>query len=279
MTIYLSAEVVSGLGEETFWLWFKKEFPSSVFGIPDKMGPDDVVLRYSTLGPATVKGRTIALLWELHPEMKKVLGSNKHWDIVISKIDACARESTHRVLASEAMAPYYESFGSYAVLPIGVDTELFKPSQDKQTLKKKYGLEKHKKIVFWCGTSHPMKGYNTLVEHSKTVKDEAYIVVWKDQHTRSFAQLAGPTKEFTRVSQQTLSELMACSDVFACTGRLKPFFMVEWEAQACGLPFIMLSGDREFTPSGREGLMARGWDRKTARDTWAQYLSSLGVRW
>ena len=35
MKIYLNPEVASGLGEDTFWMWFKREFPNSEFLSPN----------------------------------------------------------------------------------------------------------------------------------------------------------------------------------------------------------------------------------------------------
>ena len=61
--IYLNAEVISGLGEDTFWTWFKREFPTSSFDKPKTLTEKDIVLRYSTLGPLNVfPVKTVAFL-------------------------------------------------------------------------------------------------------------------------------------------------------------------------------------------------------------------------
>src|SRR5690348_830337 len=111
--IYLQPEVRSGLGEDTFWTWFAREFPESSFDLPPGgiLNPDDVVLQYSTLGPPRTQGGiTVALCWELYPEMRRALGSAE-WDGVIERTRECARACTHRVVASAACREFYEDCG------------------------------------------------------------------------------------------------------------------------------------------------------------------------
>lgn len=276
--IYLNAEVVSGLGEDTFWTWFKREFPTSSFDLPPYLKQGDLVLQYSTLGPYT-RGRYVALMWELHPEMKAVFGSDE-WDPVIRKIQACGALAYHRALASNSMISYYEHLGPYSVLPIGVDTDLFRPLVSlKPLLRSKYQLPQNKTIGIWVGTSHRMKGFEKVLQYSHDHPDIYWIIVWKQ--AQGAVGVLGPHKTFVKVPQETLAELMSAADFFACTGALKPYFMVEWEAMACNVPFIMLCGEREFRVSSRprDEVFSRGWDRKTAKATWATYLSALGATW
>ena len=274
--IYLSAEVVSGLGEDTFWTWFHREFPSSSFDPPTKLGPEDVVLRYSTLGPMKIPGRVVALLWELHPEMKRVYQSSQ-WDSVLARIYQCGRLSTHRVVASPAMLPFYEHLGQVDVLPIGVDTNLFRPLIEKDGLRAKHRIPQDRRVGIWVGTGHPMKGFQALAEYAKSVPEVHWIVVWKEAMDLA---CPFPATQFVRVPQAALVELMNAADFFACCGALRPFYMVEWEAMACRLPFVMLT-EREFTPSSdaRTDLIGRGWSRSEAKETWTKYLAKLGVTW
>jgi hypothetical protein len=68
---------------------------------------------------------------------------------------------------------------------------------------------------------------------------------------------------------------MACSDFLLACGRLRPWFMVEWEAMACNLPVIDVSDlEREFPVSRnpRSDVLLHGWDRVTAKKTWLEYL-------
>lgn len=241
--IYLSPQVRSGLGEDTFWTWFHREFKSS-FDVPSEINANDVVLQYSTLGASRVKGgKKVALLWELHPEMvKRGMGGAD----VMPAIRECEALSDFRVIASPIMAEFY---ADAKVLPIGVDTDLFKPMQG---MKEKHGICAGE-YGFWSGTSHPMKGSDRI--------NVPCIRVPKK-----------PPKP-----QKVLAELMNCADYLLVCSRLRPFFMVEWEAMACGLPVRNISGlEKDFVPSSnpRDDVFRLGWSRHQAKELWRDFLQN-----
>lgn len=275
--IYLSAEVVSGLGEDTFWTWFKREFPTSNYGYPTDGNKTDGVLRYSTLGPIPNKNlTTIALCWELLPEMKVKLNSNV-WDTKINTTYLTASQSDYRVVASHLSIPYYQHCGNVDIIPIGVDTDLFKPAEDKTALRKKYNLPLDKEIIFWGGTSHPMKGFQNLLEFKKSNENYHYICVWKTPGEAS--HLEGHSN-YTFIKQDVMAELMAASDYLLCCGMLQPFYMIEWEAMSCGLkPIILNDMKKDFVPSNdpRGDIFKLGWSRHDVKKTWAKYLTERGV--
>jgi glycosyltransferase involved in cell wall biosynthesis len=276
--IYLNPEVVSGLGEDTFWTWFSREFPSASFELPKDLRQEDVVLQYSTLGFVNRAGRSIGLLWELYPEMKEQFKSNQ-WDGVLAKVYECAKFSTFRIVASHLMVPFYNRFGTVDVLPIGVDTDLFKPLPDKDALRDKHNIPKGRNVGIWCGTTHPMKGFSRLVEYAKLNPDTYWIIVWKQASEAGY--LTGASN-FVAVPQPTLCELMNAADFFLCCGTLRPFYMVEWEAMACNLPMRILGNiQKDFVPSNnpRDDIFRLNWDRKSAKKLWADYLTRKGVAW
>ena len=276
--IYLNPEILSGLGEDTFWTWFKREFPTASFELPKHLGNEDVVLQYSTLGFVNRTGKSIGLLWELYPEMKEQLKSNQ-WDKILKTVYECAKFSTYRVVASHLMVPSYERFGRVDVLPIGVNTDLFRPLPEKNTLRDKYNIPKERTVGFWCGTTHPMKGFSRLVEYAKLNPDIHWIVVWKWE--LEAGHLSGATN-FTKVPQQMLCELMNAADFFLCTSKLRPFYMAEWEAMACNLPMRILDDmQKDFVPSSnpRDDVLKHEWDRKSTKRLWSEYLSRKGVTW
>lgn len=276
--IYLNAEVVSGLGEDTFWTWFKREFPTSSFETPTYLADDDCVLRYSTLGNLDIPGKQIALLWELHPEMKIVFNSNE-WDKRIEDIRLCAKLSTYRTVASSITVPYYEDCGSVDIIPIAVNTDLYKPLKNKMALRDKYNIPRNKRVGFWGGTTHPMKGFQNLKEYAKENPDIYWILVWKMKGQDGY--LDGHSN-FVHVSQEMMSELMNCADFALFGGLLRSFYMIEWEAMACDLPVIILNDmKKDFVPSKhpRDDVFKYGWDRISAKKTWVDYLSKKGISW
>lgn len=275
--IFLNAEVISGLGEDTFWTWFKREFPATRFATPHRIESEDVVLRYSTLGPLNVMpGRTVALLWELLPEMK-VIFKTSEWDEKLAAIYRCASQATYRVVASTLCVPYYSQFGSVDVIPIGVDTEVFKPIADKGALRDKYGLPRNRRIGIWGGTTHPMKGYQRLKQYAAENPDIYWVIVWKQPSDAGHLEGAS---NFTQVSQPILAELLSASDFFLCCGMLQPFYMIEWEAMASNVPMVILDSMRkDFIPSDnpRDDIFRLGWDRGAVRKSWEAYLTRKGV--
>jgi hypothetical protein len=252
--IYLVPEVKSGLGEDTFWLWFAREFENASFDIPATAQPQDCILQYATLGPSkVVGGKKIALLWELYPEMKaRGFGGD---DAKIERMKACAAASDCSVITSPLMAEFFD--GEPTVLPIGVDTDLFcrKPQAE---LREKHGITATR-VGFWCGTDHPMKGRDRMNDYAAQHPGVYWITVSKNDG----------------LPQQKLAELMNCADFALFTGRLRPYFMVEWEAMACDVPVIDISEcERDFIPGEhpREDVMRLGWSRHDAKKAWSEFL-------
>jgi hypothetical protein len=241
--IYLAPEVRSGLGEDTFWTWFEREIPSSFEA--ERAGPDDWLLQYATLGPRP-GARTVALLWELYAEMDRAgVGTET---AKIGRMRECFEHSHYRVVSSPSMRSFYPDA---TLLPIGVDTDLFAPRP----------VAHEGRVGFWCGTDHPMKGMDRLHAYRAAHPEIRWNIVEKS----------------AAMPQTKLAELMNASDFILLTGRLRPYFMVEWEAMACDLPVVDISGvDRDFIPSAhpREDVMRFGWSRHDAKKKWKEYLGA-----
>ena len=276
--IYLNAEVTSGLGEDTFWTWFKREFPSSSFDVPKKLNDDDILLRYSTLGFLPITGKQVALCWELYPEMKRVFHSNQ-WDDRLTKVYETARYSTYRTVATQFSVKDYESFGSVNIIPIGIDTDLFKPIPGKDALRDKYGIPRNKTVGIWAGTLHPMKGFSELLKYASSNPEIYWIIVWKWEMEAGILEGAS---NFVKIPQQTLCELINSADFMLFTSKLEPFYMAEWEAMACNIPIRVLGNHkREFDigSNPRDSVFKREWDRKSVKKTWEKFLIERGIQW
>lgn len=276
--IYLNAEIVSWLWEDTFWTWFKREFPSSSFDIPKKLNDDDILLRYSTLWFLPITGKQLAICWELYPNMKDVFGSDQ-WDEKIKKVEETAKYATFRTVPTDFSVQYYKKFGSIEIIPIGVDTELFKPLNAKTSLREKYELPLNRRIWVWTGTTHPMKWYGELVLYAKNNPDIYWIIISKDMSPSNYLMGA---KHFTHISQSQMAELMWCADFFLSTSKLSPFYMAEWEAMACDIPFVITGNDdREFIPSEhpRSDVFKYWWDRISAKKKWEAFFKEKWITW
>lgn len=276
--IYLNAEIKSNYGEDTFWTWFQREFPSSKFEIPSELRDEDIVLRYSTLGFLPIMGKQVALCWELYPQMANFFGIDMY-DNIIQKVYETARYSTYRTVATKESVKDYSRFGSVDVIPIGVDTNIFKPMDNKKELKEKYNIPKDKKIGIWIGTYHPMKGFDELLKYASENPNIYWIIVWKWQQE---ALEMPNASNYIQIPQYQIAELINCADFFLSTNKLSSYFMSEWEAMSCNIPFVIIeSSKREFYPSEnpRDDVFKRGWDRVSVKKQWENFLSERGVKW
>lgn len=276
--IYLNCEVKSGLGEDTFWTWFNREFKNSSFEIPEILNDGDILLRYSTLGFLPIDGKQLALCWELYPEMKDYFKTEQFNNRMANVIEA-ARYATYRSVATVETVKNYSKYGNVQIIPIGVDTELYKPLNNKEKLREKYNLPQNKKIGIWIGTSHPMKGFTKLMQYAGDNPMIHWIVIWKWE--LEALNLENATN-FTKIPQSQICELLNCADFFLSTSQLKPYYMAEWEAMATNIPFIFYGNEeREFVPSKtpRNDVFKMGWDRESVKQKWIEFFESNGVEW
>jgi hypothetical protein len=273
--IYLSPKVRSGYNEETFWVWFERNFQNSSYTLPKTYNEDDTILRYSTMGPININpGKTIALCWELLPEMKIVLNQNT-WDGLINLTYKTAQSADRIAITSEFSRKYYEPYGKVDILPIGVNTDLFKPFSDekKNELKLKYNVPLDKEIGFWCGTTHPMKGFQYVQKYANENPDIYWIIVWYQQ----IGNFVGNGQQHKLVNQNTMSELMNCADFQLSASILRPYYIIEYEGMACNLPqrkIFEIEKDFEAGENPRDVIFEKKWDRRTCKISWEDYIKN-----
>jgi hypothetical protein len=274
MTIYTSPQVRSGYGEETFWVWAEREFPAKDISSTrlEEITAQDTVLRYSTLGPIATPAKTIACCWELYPEMKALLGGSEY-DRTINKTYQTASDCSRITVASRFSVPYYEHCGQVDILPIGVDTNLFREyaPEGKAMCRECHGIPFDAEVGLWVGTTHRMKGFDRVQEYANKHPAIFWIIVFYGTP----GKFVGNGKQYNFVQQTKLPELMNCADFQLCTSRLRPFFIVEYEGMACNLPQRNISGlDKEWDGSinPRESIFLNHWDRNTAKTNWLNYI-------
>lgn len=228
--------------DDTFWLWFNRTFESS-FDVPDQLKDGDVLLHYGTLGgPKQKGGEKIALLWELYPEMKKQGFSSLHVEEKILAMHDAYQACDMSLVACVTMLQH---FPKATVLPIGVDTDRFRPN----------GAERQG--VLWCGTDHPMKG---LEAASAWDKDQGGVTRFVHKGDMKQAELA---------------KAMSQAESFLFSSMLSPLYMVEWEALASGCkPVHVTDMKRDPDPWGnpRHFVFRQGWDRKYVEQRWREIL-------
>ena len=274
--IYLSPTVYLFPGVDTWWEWFERSFDNTSHNLPARYNNNDVVLRYSTEGAINAKpGKSIALCWELLPELKRVFNSNE-WDSRIGVIFAAAKSCDRILITTEFARADYEPYGRVDNLPIGVDTDFFRPYSDdeKYAVKMKYGIPLNREVGFWCGSPHPMKGSENLRVYARENPDIYWILVWYSG-TRGFPINA---QHHQSVSQATLVELMNCADFQLGTSLLRPYYIVEYEGMSCNLKqrkITNLPKDFEVGDNPRNVIFEKKWDRHTCKQLYKHYIDEL----
>ena len=251
--LFVNPEVLSGLGEDTFWTWIIRETGAEV-GVPKKIRRDDLILHYSTMGEPKHPKNTVTLLWELYPEMSLRLGTSFKKK---EKLISASLSSRWATVPTHYCRAFYGRDAD--LLPIAVDSQIFCPPTSQAEIRKGLGLNPDGKYIFWGGGSHEMKGRDLRDKWLEANPD----------YTLLFADKDNP------VPQSEVARLMQASDGILNTSRLVPLFMIDWEALACGLPIIEGGGvkrDLPLTYSPREFVKESGWFRTDALTTWNTYI-------
>ncbi len=210
--------------------------------------------------------------------MKRFFKSNQ-WDTKINTVYQTARYSTYRTVASEYSRKDYSQFGSVEIIPIGVDTDLFKPFNDKSSLREKYGLPQDKTIGVWIGTLHPMKGFADLLIYANRNPEIYWILIWKWEQEAGYLENAS---NYVKIPQMMISELINSADFGLFTSKLSPFYMAEWEVMACNIPIKFANNtNREFkiSENPRDVVFSRSWDRSSVKILWENFFIDKGITW
>lgn len=179
------------------------------------------------------------------------------------------------VAVSQDIAKWYEIKAE--VIPIGTDTELFRP-MEKTFLREKYNIPKNKFVKIYVGSTHPIKGWDLIRKEIERNKDDLYILVLKDEKIPKLSYKN--IKLFQRVPQTILAELYNCADLFIGRSRIESLWLAPVEAMFCNIPI-------DVTPVGvftdwcpenknpRQEAFQKGLDQKTMIRKWKDLIESI----
>ncbi len=178
----------------------------------------------------------------------------------------------------------------------GVDTNLYKPVHSiknlmgRRALRKKYGLDKSKVILF-VGRLSNKKGPHILIEAMKQIMDSypqtALMLVgskWYGanttdtytQHLQTMTQELKGSVIFTGfLPPADIPKYFSAGDIFVCVSQWRePLARVHYEAMAAGLPIITTNrgGNAEIIQSGINGLVLNEYNDPDALAERIKYL-------
>jgi len=150
----------------------------------------------------------------------------------INKIKARKKVAVSNYMASEMLKL---GIKPDVVLPNCVDTNIFKPLNNKENLRDKHKIPKNKKVGIWVGTDSEVKNYDMLYNLISCFQDIFWILVAKDD----FGNKLENTKIFYNINYKTLNELHNCSDFFILTSPIEGCGIAMIEAMSSGIPCIL----------------------------------------
>ncbi len=155
-------------------------------------------------------------------------------DVVVGRdvqIDTCNR-STVTVFNSQYTKSLYPEITNSVVIPLGTDFEKFKPLDNVNELKQKYGINDNTILYVGSSTVYP-KGFD-MVESIIDNTEYKYVLIMKDDYQSSNPRV----KVFNRITQDEIVEITNCCSMLLCTSKEETLHLGGVESAACGLPII-----------------------------------------
>ena len=174
------------------------------------------------------------------------------------------------------------------IVPNGVDTRRFKPSESGEKIKRQIGVDS-KLCVLFVGRLIPRKGLSFLVEAAEQIVEEhsqtVFLIVGdgpQKQHQRSDLEKRNLTGNFVflgDVNESALPAVYNCADVFVLPSIQEGQGIALLEAQATAKPVVAfdVGGVREAVSDKETGLLMKPNSSDLA-DAVMKLLGSFSLR-
>ena len=188
-------------------------------------------------------------------------------------IERFVLERTDTVLAvNEKTKQFYTGLypqikDKITIIPVGIDTKMFKPVNRYET-RKKYHLNENEKIILYVGRLNAEKGLDLLLKSFKTIKNEftycKLLLVGDGQEKANLKKIKkdlnlGDIIFMDVLEHEKIPEIINCADVFALCSYYEGMPTVVLEALACGVPVVSTDvGDvHKVVRDGETGYIVR----------------------
>jgi glycosyltransferase involved in cell wall biosynthesis len=184
---------------------------------------------------------------------------------------AIVRRGSRRVVfVSERLQDHFRprfrlTAAQCAVIPNGVDTEIFRPDRDR-SLRAELGLADDTALIGAIGNIRKPKAYEVLLRAARTLVDRSrrfHLVIAGDcandlgKQLRQLAVELGVERHVTFLGlRPDVSRILNNLDAFALSSQTEGFSIACIEAMACGIPVVATrSGGPEQILEGEAGLL------------------------
>ncbi|VVB77669.1 Trehalose synthase [uncultured archaeon] len=175
-------------------------------------------------------------------------------------------------------------------MPIGIDTELFKPQEDREmnlALRRMCGVRDDEVMILTIGGDVTSKGaqemFRALAQIDEKFPNWRYVCKswpsensseWRDKEEELLDELGIREKVIFLddiFSPEFMASLLNACDIYAGPSRIEGFGMIQVEAMACGKPVIAIDrgGTAETVVHGKTGFLAHAAEEVKLTEEWA----------
>jgi len=233
---------------------------------------------------ATAYGQIIHRIYPLHFHIYKKISSLIE-RYCLNKMNEKARFTAVSTQVCKELEEIGISKQKITYISNGVDTKLFKPSasDDKKSLRKKFGIPEEDLIILSLGRLTEVKQPQKMIEVfsliEKEIKDVTLVIAGK-------GELLGKTKDFVKQKklnnviflgyvdhEKEAPDLYACSDYYIMASKYEGQPLTLLEAMASGLPCIASNiPNLRLVEDANCGIMVDFNDVEKAADEIVEYL-------
>ncbi len=153
------------------------------------------------------------------------------------------------------------------IIPNAVDISKYQKKIDKESVKRRYGIESYERMVLFIGRLVPQKGVEYLVRAIPLIlqqhRNVKFVIAgdgWSKDHLERLARSAGfgdKIRFLGFISDSDLTELTMSADVLVVPSVYEPFGIVALEGMAAGVPVVAanVGGLAEIIEHDRTGVL------------------------
>jgi len=171
----------------------------------------------------------------------------------------------------------------------GVNLPSDRTNSDRYAIKKRFGLDRHKRLVLSVGNIRPVKGFDVFVEAAahiaRAAPDTAFAIAGEDSDTeccrqlREMASARGLKDNFFLLGGlDDVYPLLQAADVFCLLSRTEGLSNALLEAMACELPCVAtaVGGNPEVVVPEKSGFLVQNEDFESAAQRVIELLEKPG---